>query len=346
MTYGDMYKAIHEANFDIHSAGMSKGDVVAIFIPDSSHLLVYAVAVWQLGGIVTVIDPYLSAVAKVDLALVVIDQRSKTSELAAIPFTHYNVTAAIQMLGDTLVFQKRPPGELFLLCFPLWTALGLLLALHALCSHYHIILRDRFETHSLRNLLGKYKINILTAPLEMLTFLDENDVGENKLNSVTMVCTSSNYQSAQKVNSVLRDLDSTIVVFSMSECLSWPFVSLEIPKNKADRTPVLVAPNFECKITDPHEVECHAEVTGDIYVRGPACATTYLSGESLADQYGWIKTNMRGEHSEEDMCLYLSPATNPEEGKHADFSSLLTDYKFRKITIEMHCYLVRKVRHE
>ncbi|KFD68768.1 hypothetical protein M514_02756, partial [Trichuris suis] len=383
MTYGDMYKAIREANFEMHSAGVNKGDVVVILLPDSSHLLVYAVAVWQLGGIVTIISPCLSAdeiekrirlvnakwiisgnnwkctfrtedegekqtvltnvstkayftlqtrnveieqpskpgtstsdllVAKVDLALIMIDQRPRTFELVAIPFTHYNVSSAIQMLGDTLVFQKRPPGELFLVCFPLWTASGLLLALHALCSHYHVVVRDCFEMHSLSNLLRKYKINILTAPVEMLAFLDENEVRENKLNSATMVCAASNHQMAQKATSVLRKLDSTVIVFSMSECLSWPFVSLEIPTNEADRTPVLVAPNFECKITDPYMVECYAEITGDIYVRGPACASTYFSGEPLSDQYGWIRTGIHGEYSEKDMCVYFSPDNDPEKG--------------------------------
>ncbi|KHJ44969.1 hypothetical protein D918_04780 [Trichuris suis] len=179
----------------------------------------------------------------------------------------------------------------------------------------------------------------------MLAFLDENEVRENKLNSATMVCAASNHQMAQKATSVLRKLDSTVIVFSMSECLSWPFVSLEIPTNEADRTPVLVAPNFECKITDPHMVECYAEITGDIYVRGPACASTYFSGEPLSDQYGWIRTGIHGEYSEKDMCVYFSPDNDPEKGMPADVSSLLSGYKFRKIITETHCYLVRQLHH-
>uniref|UniRef100_A0A5S6Q971 AMP-binding domain-containing protein n=1 Tax=Trichuris muris TaxID=70415 RepID=A0A5S6Q971_TRIMR len=374
MTYGEMYAAIREANAAMQLAGVSKGDIVLICLPDCPELLVHAVAVWQLGGTVTVINPYFSAdeiekrrnlvsakwmitrsnwksscrsdyhegdmqavltevstktrfslqakmveAAKVDVALVVTERKPDTSELVATPFTHYNVSAAIQMMGDTLVFQRRPPGQLFLVCFPLWSASGLLLSLHGLCSQYQLVVRDRLDISSLRGLLQKYKITMLTAPVETLTFLNESEISEDLLDSITVICTASNHQKVNTENSLLQKVDSAIVVYALPECLSWPFVSLEIPASK-EMIPVLVAPNFECKILDPRGVECRMDVTGNVYVRGPACASTYLSGEPIADEYGWIKTGISAEYSEKDMCLFF--ALPSEQGNDAHAKSL------------------------
>src|SRR5215213_5261630 len=61
MTYGELYQAVRRAAAGLHSRGLRKGDVLAIFSPNLPEYAVAFHAVATLGGVVTPVNPLYTA---------------------------------------------------------------------------------------------------------------------------------------------------------------------------------------------------------------------------------------------------------------------------------------------